>query len=90
MQRSTDFCIARSEARFLFSCAVANSLPMLAGQSFTRPIRQETALMTNDHAGHAPAIDDEHEKTFHLFLRLLTFGGAGVVGILILLAIIAG
>jgi hypothetical protein len=53
-------------------------------------MRQETASMTTHLAGHAPAIDDEHEKTFHLFLRLLTFGAVGAVGVLILLALIAG
>lgn len=46
--------------------------------------------MTTNLAGHAPAIDDEHEKTFHLFLRLMAFGAAGAVGVVILLAIIAG
>jgi hypothetical protein len=54
-------------------------------------IRQETASMTNDHAGSAATLNyDEHEKTFKLFVRLLAFAAAGVAGILILLAIIAG
>lgn len=47
--------------------------------------------MTDDHAGAAPSMNtEEHEKTFHLFLRLLTFAAAGCAAILILLAIIAG
>jgi hypothetical protein len=90
MQRSTAFYVPRSRPRFLFSCAAADSLPKLPRQSFMRPIRQETASMTNDHAGHAPAFDDEHEKTYRLFIRLLTLGAVGVVGILVLLAVIAG
>ncbi|VFU08980.1 aa3-type cytochrome c oxidase subunit IV [Methylocella tundrae] len=49
--------------------------------------------MTNDHAQpiSTSGLDyEEHEKTYKMFLRLLTFSGAGVAGILILLAIIAG
>jgi hypothetical protein len=47
--------------------------------------------MTNHHAESASALNyDEHEKTYRLFLRLLTFAAAGAVGIMILLAIIAG
>jgi hypothetical protein len=47
--------------------------------------------MTNDHAGSVLNLNyDEHEKTFKLFVRLLTISAAGVAGILILLAIIAG
>ena len=47
--------------------------------------------MTNDHAGEISTLSfDEHEKTFKLFLRLLTFSGAAVVCILIILAVIAG
>lgn len=45
--------------------------------------------MTSDHA--IENLDyDEHEKTFKLFVRLLTFAAAVIAGILILLAIIAG
>lgn len=46
--------------------------------------------MTTDHAGSAPAINDEHEKTYKLFLKLVTYAAAGIAGILIILAIIAG
>jgi hypothetical protein len=46
--------------------------------------------MTDDHAGTAPLINDEHEKTYKLFLKLVTFTAAGVACILIILAIIAG
>jgi hypothetical protein len=46
--------------------------------------------MTNDHAGSVPALNDEHEKTYKLFLKLVTFTAGAVVCILIFLAIIAG
>ncbi len=47
--------------------------------------------MTSDHAESASTLNyDEHEKTFKLFMRLLAYAAAGVAGILILLAIIAG
>ncbi len=49
--------------------------------------------MANDHAQPVDHLDtdyDEHEKTYKLFLRLITFSGAGIVCILILLALIAG
>jgi hypothetical protein len=46
--------------------------------------------MTDDHAGSAPALNDEHERTYKLFLKLVTFTAATVAGILVILAIIAG
>lgn len=46
--------------------------------------------MTDDHSASMPAINDEHEKTYRLFLKLVTFSAASIVGILVVLAIIAG
>lgn len=49
--------------------------------------------MANDHAqsvGPSELDYDEHEKTYKLFLRLVTFSIVGAAGILILLAFIAG
>jgi hypothetical protein len=46
--------------------------------------------MTDDHAGSAPALNDEHEKTYKLFLKLVAFTAGAVACILIILSIIAG
>ncbi len=47
--------------------------------------------MTDDHASSVQDFDyAEHEQTFKLFVRLVVFAAAGVAGILIILAIIAG
>ena len=48
--------------------------------------------MSNDHAGEIgdAALNDEHEKTYRVFLRLVAAAAGIFAAILIILAVIAG